>query len=210
MVHQQNPILLSTAWFPPAGWFSLLPEHPVLIEAFETYPKQTYRNRCHIFSERGVLPLSVPVKQPKGHHTPITEVTVFNDEKWFLKHWRAIHSAYQGSPYFLYYADEIKPFFSGEFDNLFQMNRMIIEKLCELIEIPFVWQTTSYFEKQVTDASDFRDAFSPKKKQEGIFPEYVQVFSDRHPFQANLSILDVLFNLGPETKDYLSRIRLFF
>jgi hypothetical protein len=202
----QQSVLLSSAFFPPVGWFSLLLRYSVFIESQENFQRQTYRNRCVISSERGTLPLTVPVNKPGGNHTSVTEVRIFNGEKWYLKHWRAIQSAYEASPYFLYYSDDIKPFFSGEYENIFDFNLEIIKKLCDLIEITPQFEITTSFEKKPKNHYDLRQAFSPKKTVSGHFPIYPQVFIDRHGFIPNLSILDVLFNLGPESKSYLARV----
>ena len=206
----KKPVLLTTCYLPPAGWFSLLDSRPVVLEKHETYTRQSYRNRCHIGSERGMLPLSVPVNKPNGNHTRIDEVQIFNGEKWYLKHWRAIQSAYESSPFFLYYADDLKPFFTGKHRNLWKYNLELIETLCSLTDISPDISFTESFKKESENVVDLRTFFTPKKPVQGTFPPYTQVFSDRHGFLPGLSILDVIFNLGPETKSYLSRIRLPF
>jgi hypothetical protein len=203
----EKSVLLSTAYLPPVSWFSLLLKHPTLIEQHETYQRQSYRNRCIIYSERGILPLSIPVNQPHGHHTRITEIKIYNGEKWYLNHWRAIQSAYESSPYFLYYEDDLKPFFSGEHKNLFVFNTQFIEKICSLIAIEPRYHFTEYFENNPSDKLDYREAISPKRSSLATFPEYMQVFADRHGFIADLSILDLLFNMGPESKQYLEQIQ---
>ena len=204
----KEPVLLTTAYLPPISWFSLLLNHTVVLEKQETYTRQSYRNRCHIYSERGILPLSVPVNRPRGHRTPVTEVQIFNGEKWYLKQWRAIQSAYEASPYFLYYQDELKPFYNGNHHNLWEFNKQLTETVCELLGITPRWEVTTVYEKHPEKAIDLRSVFSPKKPLNGNFPSYTQVFSDRHGFLPDLSIIDLLFNLGPESKSYLSRVRL--
>jgi hypothetical protein len=206
----KNSVLLTTAYLPPISWFSLLLHHTVILEKQETYARQSYRNRCHIYSERGILPLSVPVTRLRGHHTRIDDVQIYNGEKWYLKHWRAIQSAYEASPYFLYYQDELKPFYSGKYQSLWAFNKALTETLCALMDISPRWEVTTTYEKHPENGMDLRQAFSPKKPLSRDFPPYTQVFSDRHGFLPNLSILDLLFNLGPESKSYLSHIRLPF
>ncbi len=203
-------VLLSTAFFPPVGWFALLLRHKVRMENQENYQRQTYRNRCVIASERGTLPLTVPVNKPQGNHTPVTEVRIFNGEKWYLKQWRAIQSAYEASPFFMYYRDEIEPFFSGNATHLWRLNLEIITKMCRLMEINPQIELTTTFERDPAGALDLRQAFSPKQPLFGNFPAYTQVFSDRHGFIPNLSILDLLFNLGPESKNYLTKVSIDF
>ena len=202
----KKTILLPIAYLPPVSWFSLLLKHPVRIEQHETYQRQSYRNRCLIYSERGILPLSVPVNKPNGNHTLTPEVKIYNDEKWYLKHWRAIQSAYEASPYFLYYKDEFKDFYNGRFEKLFDFNMQLILKLCEIMEIHPQISFTGKFEKDPADTIDLRNTFSPKKPPSYPFPGYMQVFSSRHGFLPDLSVPDLLFNLGPESKNYLAGI----
>lgn len=204
MAHKK--ILLSVAYLPPIGWFSLLLKYPVIIEKHETYLRQSYRNRCLIYSERGILPLSVPVTRPNGNHSLTSAVQIYNNGKWYLKHWRAIRSAYENSPYFLYYKDDLKPFYNGSFNHLFQFDMQLIEKLCVLMEIHPQINFTKTFEKEPSDSLDLRDTFSPKRISSFSQPEYIQVFADRHGFIPGLSVLDLLFNLGPESKKYLADI----
>ncbi len=203
-------VLLPIAYLPPVSWFSLLLKHPVRIEQYETYQRQSYRNRCLIYSERGILPLSIPVSKPKGNHTLTSEVDLYNDGKWYLKHWRAIQSAYEASPYFLYYKDEFKDFYNDSFEKLFDFDIQLILKLCEIMEIHPQISFTDKFEKDPADTIDLRNTFSPKKPLPYTFPGYIQVFSGRHGFLPDLSIPDLLFNLGPESKSYLAKINLHY
>jgi len=205
-MRNEKTVLLSIAYLPSVSWFSLLLKHPVLIEQHETYQRQSYRNRCLIYSERGVLPLSIPVSRPKGNHTTTSEVHIYNGEMWYLKHWRAFQSAYEASPYFLYYKDEFKDFYSGSFKKLFDFDMQLVLKLCEVLEIHPEISFTNKFEKDPADTLDLRNTFSPKKSLLYPFPGYIQVFSSRHGFLPDLSIADLLFNLGPESKSYLFNI----
>jgi len=207
-MRNEKTILLSIAYLPPVSWFSLLLKHPIRIEKHETYQRQSYRNRCLIYSERGVLPLSIPVSKPNGNHTSLSKIDIYNGEKWYLKHWRAFQSAYEASPYFLYYKDEFLDFYTGGFANLFDYDRQLVLKLCELLGIQPRLSYTEKFEKKPLNTYDLRNLFSPKKLVSNSFPEYIQVFSSRHGFLPDLSIADLLFNLGPESKNYLSKINM--
>lgn len=207
-MNKKNPVVLSTAYLPPIAWFALLEQHEVWLEAHETYPKQTFRNRTEIYSEKGRMALSIPVNRPGGNRTPIGEVQIFNEEKWYLRHWRAIQSAYEASPYFLYYKDDLLDFYRGEIDNLFEFNYQLINVLSKLMGIETKMNLTTTFEKNPANGTDLRQLIHPKRKMENvIFPSYIQVFIDRHGFIPNLSILDLLFNMGPESKDYLKKIQ---
>lgn len=203
-----NTTFLSTAYFPPIEYFYLLQKFEnVVIEAEESFPKQTYRNRCIIYSEKGNLTLTLPVSKPFGNQTKTKEIEIFNEDRWQTNHWRAIHSAYQNSPYFLYYRDELEIFFTKKAVNLINWNLEITKTLCKLIGIKTEFTVSKEFIKPESLENDHRFDISPKAPSLHMnFPDYIQVFSDRHGFIENLSILDLLFNLGPESVDYLKKI----
>lgn len=178
----------------------------VTIEKFETYPKQTYRNRCEIYTEKGKTPLVVPVSKPNGNHTILADIQIFNQDKWFIKHWRAIETAYKAAPYFLYYSDEIKPFFNGSFESLLGLNVALTNHFLGLLGIEKNLTLSNDYIKFPETLTDFRATLSPKRDfQLEDVPEYTQVFELKHGFIPNLSVIDLIFNLGPESSDYLSR-----
>ena len=200
--------ILPIAYLPPVSYFAILHKaDQVIIEQHETYPKQTYRNRCEIYSEKGKTSLTIPVKKPNGNQTKTSEIRIFNEDKWFVKHWRAIEIAYRTSPYFLFYGDELKMFFKGSYDSLLEFNMALIQYFCDLFNIQTpITISENYIENPETHL-DFREILSPKKPSViNYFPEYTQVFNTKHGFIPNLSILDVLFNLGPESVDYISKL----
>jgi len=203
-VDQQSHLILPAAYLPSVTYFALLSKaEKVIIEQFETYPKQTYRNRCEIYTEKGITALVIPVSKPNGNHTKTTDIQIFNLDKWFVKHWRAIESAYQASPYFLYYKDDLKPFFNGSYKMLLEYDIALTKHFCNLFDISTAMSLSSDYLKGV--GIDYREELSPKKPPIiHNFPEYTQVFDVKHGFIPNLSILDLLFNLGPESGDYLS------
>ena len=136
MVNQQSYLLLPAAYLPSVTYFALLNNaENVIIEQFETYPKQTYRNRCEIYTEKGKTSLVIPVSKPNGNHTKTKDIQIFNNDNWYVKHWRAIESAYQASPYFLYYKDELKSFYDGSHKKLLEFNLALISHFCDLFDI---------------------------------------------------------------------------
>jgi hypothetical protein len=204
----RNTVFLSTAYFPPIEYFYLLQRFEnAVIEAEETYPKQTYRNRCVIYSEKGSLTLTAPVIKTFGNQTKTKDIELFNEGRWQKNQWRAIYSAYQNSPYFLYYQDELEIFFTKKAANLLNWNLEITKTLCQLIGIKTELSSSVEFVKPGSLQNDHRFDISPKTPSlHTNFPKYTQVFSDRNGFIENLSILDLLFNLGPDTLAYLKKM----
>lgn len=203
--------LFSTAYFAPVQyyWHWRRSEQP-LVEACEHYIKQTWRNRCVIGTANGPMTLSLPVEGNLGKNG-IRDVRLSDHGNWQHIHWNSIESAYNSSPFFEFYADDLRPFFEKKLGFLFDFNEEIREKICELLEIRATSQKTTTF---LTECEihgglvDFRNIIHPKKKLELVDPlfkpePYYQVFDRKFGFQPNLSILDLLFNMGPEAILYL-------
>lgn len=205
------PVLLPAACLPETGFFCWLYHAPsVVIEIHETYPKQTCRNRYRIATANGPLILSIPVVKTDGNHTPITRVRINKTENWNRIHWRAIESAYNKSPYFLYYKDDFEQIFQNPPEFLLDFNLGILNLCCKLTGLKNGYSFTGSFHKHPEGLTDLRRSLMPKQPvlpstDARHYEPYIQVFSDRHEFIPNLSILDLLFNLGPDTGDYLKR-----
>ena len=196
--------LFSTAYLPPIAYFAALAKHPeVSIEQYETFPKQTYRNRAVILSANGPLPLVVPVTHPYGNHTYTHNIGISYTERWNVNHWRAIVSAYSASPYFLYYKDKLEAILMQHYERLIDLNEALMQYLFKSLKLSVSLQYTKDYAPAGTINEDYRNLFTPKKDSDLTFPPYSQVFETKMPFVANLSILDLLFNLGPEAKRYL-------
>lgn len=194
-------MVFSTAYFPPISYFQKIVSSDVItLEKHEHFVKQTWRNRCHILGANGVQVLSVPLVNTH-EKTLITEKRIAYIEKWQNQHWRSIESAYRNSPYFIYYEDELKVFFENEFEFLFEYNTDIFKLLLKLLKIELKLQFTSAFEREVEQ--DLRNSILPKGTTNSNQKPYTQVFSDKHGFLADLSILDLLFNKGPDSVEYL-------
>jgi hypothetical protein len=202
-------ILLSTAYFAPIQYYSkLVQDKQVVIERHEHYNKQSYRNRCTIYSANGLLDLAVPVVKSKEPKILITEVEIAYDTLWQKLHFKAIESAYRRSPFYGYYIDDLGVFFNSRHRYLYDFNMQIMRTVCRLAKIPFRATESQDYTKPGEGIIDLRNSIHPKiDRQETdpgfIPPRYTQVFTNKWGFKPNLSILDLLFNMGPETKDRL-------
>lgn len=195
--------LFSSAYLPPVAYVATLAQYPfVLIEAKETFPKQTYRNRTDIMTAGGVRMLTVPVI--RTNHSRTDEVLIDYKERWNIIHLRTLEAAYSASPYFLYYRDGLESILMQRHQRLLDLNQSLLVWLLGQLRITCSMALSDDFVPPTDSPDDFRYRFSPKEPYPtDQFPHYSQVFSDRQPFVPNLGILDLLFNLGPEAKEYL-------
>ena len=196
-----NP-LLPTAYLAPIYYYAILLQHPnCSIELHEHFIKQSIRNRCDIYGSNGKLRLSIPKERKGSSKTIIENLKISYKQNWQKQHWNAIESAYNSSPFFEYYKDELKPFFEEKEEYLVNFN-------CKLQNVVLIMlkqentlkNTTKYLYKG--DFFDLRNYTWEVKNQE----KYDQVFKEKKGFIANLSILDLLFNLGPASTDYLNNL----
>ena len=202
-------VLLSTAYFAPISFYTLtVKSEKVFIERFENYTKQTFRNRCIIFGANGPISLIVPVVKSRGPKVLIKDLRISYDIDWQRNHWRTIFSAYNSSPYFDYYEDEIAPFFNVKRKFMLDLNYQIHETMCDLLDIENNAFFTNDFENTTIESINLREAISPKNRllsQQFQTEPYTQVFSEKFDFVPNLSILDLLFNEGPNGYTILER-----
>lgn len=195
--------LLSSAYFPPVQWMQKLNRYRhVIIERNDNFQKQTFRNRCLIATANGVQALTVPIEKYTGAKCLMRDIRISDHGEWRHLHWNAIVSAYGESPFFDYYADDLRPFFERKWTYLFDFNMEIVHKLCELLDVrPHTKLTDTYADAEAVLADDFRDAIRPKHPlaDSSFEPHpYYQVYATRHGFLPNMSALDLLCNEGPE------------
>ena len=197
-------LLLSTTYFGPIQWYQkLYRAESVQIERWESFQKQTYRNRCIIATTNGPQALTVPIERQFTINC-IKDIRISDHGNWRHLHWNAMQSAYGESPFFDYYQDDIRPFFEQRWDYLLDFNEAIREKMCELLDI----QPKVDYSKEFTVnyMKDYRMVIRPKNPEPDpdFTPKrYYQVYEQKHGFLPNLSILDLLFNMGPESIFYL-------
>jgi hypothetical protein len=200
-------IYLSSAYLAPVQYYSkfLIAEN-IFIEQHENYIKQTYRNRCTILSANGPMSLSVPIEATGGKKTLIRDIRIAEHGNWRHLHWNALISAYNSTPFFEYYRDDFQPFYEKQYKFLFDFNEELREMICKMLNVDTakVAYTSEYRNNIDAGGLDFRETISPKKDWRSIDPHflsisYYQVFEQRFDFIENLSIVDLLFNMGNES-----------
>lgn len=207
--YNMNKLLLNTSYFPPVSYFSELRKYgQICIEQYESYGKQSYRNRCEIMSANGVMPLAVPVFKGSELKILTKDARIDYATPWQKLHLRSIESAYRNSPYYDYYIDDIIGHFSRKEIFLIDLNNRILNDLLDLLNLKREISLTDDYIKDATGYTDLRDAIHPKvSRKKGNLTinstPYHQTFNDRFPFVPNLSILDLLFNMGPESSTIL-------
>ncbi|WP_183573301.1 WbqC family protein [Mucilaginibacter sp. X5P1] len=201
----ESGAVLPMCYLPPVEYFVELNKHKpnIMIEREEHFPKQTYRNRTNIYSPDGVLALTVPVVKGSKNHTVIKDVKISYDFKWQRLHWMGLQACYRRSAYFEFYEDDFAPFYESKETFLFDYNEQFLQLLLKLLKIKTDITYTDTYEVAYPALTDLRDVISPKKEPLFTQKPYFQVFEENHGFIKNLSIVDLLFNQGPQAMNYL-------
>lgn len=198
-------ILIHPTYFPTVVHFvAIANAETVTFEAADNFQKQTFRNRMYVYGANGKLLLNIPVKHNKDKQkTLYKHIEIENVEDWQKQHWRSIVSAYKSSPFFEYYEDDLKDLFTTPQTCLYNLNIEIFKRICDCIELDVKIDYTSSFEVSTTTHTDLRHLVNSKKETPIQLEKYTQVFGDKYGYLDNLSILDLLFNEGPNALNYL-------
>jgi len=199
-------IIHDNQYCPPISYFALLLKaENCLIEKHENFVKSSNRNRCRIAGPNGLQMLSIPIDSGKSHRQLFKDIISSNAIDWQKNHWQSLCSSYRRSPYFEFYEDELKPLFADNSVLIFDLNTQIIKKIIGLLKLDISLAYTNSYQKDYDGFLDARNLYKENMFAPAL-PPYIQVFGDRHPFLNDISILDLLFNQGPQAKDYLQQL----
>ncbi len=201
----QSLAIFPLFYLPPVSYFSALKDHnyQFFIEKQEHFVKQTYRSRASIASPDGVLDLMIPVVKGSKFHTCTKDVKISYDFKWQRLHWLSLQTCYRSSAYFEFYEDEIAQFYEKRYEYLFDYNVELTNWILLKLKQNALSNFTEEFEQNIPTELDYRGEFKKRTIHLVETKPYFQVFSDRNQFIPNLSIVDLLFNQGPQAKAYL-------
>ena len=208
-------VLLVTSYWPNLHYFFYVLNASIInIEQFDNYSKQSYRNRTQILSANGILNLSIPIKKNKSEKA-VNSIEISYKEDWQKNHWRAITSAYKNSPYFDFFEDDLKVFYSNKYNLLIDYNLDQLKFIIKVLKQKKNIQLTKQYESNPESVIDLRTIIHPKQSYlsdklvaNKLDQSYYQTFENKISFTPNLSILDLLFNKGLHTIDYLKSIDL--
>jgi hypothetical protein len=195
--------LIDLQYLPSISWFCTYLSYPeVWIEREENFVKSTARNRCSIAGAGGEIRLTIPLKGGRDHHRKYSETAISYQTNWHLQHWQSIVSAYGSAPFFEHYCEKFQKIYETPPALLFDFNLALLNMALTLLKLNKDYKLTAVYEKEPAGITDFRSSrHNTLNIQHG---RYYQVFEERNGFISNLSILDLLFNLGPEAKSYLA------
>lgn len=197
-------VVLTPCYLPPLSWWVAAALGKVCqLETHAHYRKGSYRNRVHVAGPQGMVSLSIPLLKGKHQQLPLQEVAIFYGYDWVKSHWNTFQSAYGRSPFFHYYADDLYNILQQRPASLYTLQRLLLQQCCRWLQWDITWQeTTAYMEQLPETWLDARDWAQATPMMPGtlldILPTYHQVFEDKHGFLPNLSIIDIVCNLGPE------------
>lgn len=178
----------------------LIQADSVLIEAHETFPRQTIRNRFEIMTSQGRFRLSVPLSG-RRNHSKTHEILVDPGIQWRTKLWRSITTAYGSAPYFEHYEEQFRSMLFNNEQRLLEYNTSALRSILAMLKTKKELAFTEEYHSSHEGYSDFREQIGADH-----YPKYIQVFEDRFSFSENLSVIDLVFNSGPSSLNYLMQL----
>jgi hypothetical protein len=173
------------------------------LEAYDQHQKSSFSNRCYIAGANGLILLSIPLIKGRNQKTPVNQIEIDNQQKWQIKHWRAIESSYMRSPWFEYYKDDLKVFYQKKYKYLFDWNKDLLIYILKKLDWDGELSLSTFYDPLVAGKIDMRNKITPKSYQDFSIKKYPQVFEEKLGFFPNLSIIDLLFCCGKTANDFI-------
>ncbi len=193
-----------------AQYVAIAQSDSIVFENEDNYQKQTYRNRMYIYGANGKLLLTIPIKHTgKQGRQLYKDVRIENDFKWQALHWKSLETAYRTSPFFEYYEEEFVHLFEKKKEFLLDFNYECIQAVFDCLQLETNFTKTIEYIKTPQEINDKRELINAKKEKPYTLESYIQVFTEKHSFIPNLSILDLLFNEGTNALNYLENQAIF-
>ena len=194
-------LFIPTYFSPISQYQALLNFNSITFEVEDNYQKQTYRNRCYIYGANGKQLLNIPVSIPKSSKKTKSKDILVENSNWQKQHYKSFEAAYNHSPFFEFYKDDLQKIFSKKYTYLLDVNLDSFNFIKNALELPIEYKFSKTYEENKPD--DFRELADSKKKVEISFLSYIQMFDQKFGFLKNLSILDLLFMEGPNSINFL-------
>ncbi len=196
-------ILLQPTYFSPIiQYIAIAKSNEIVFEVEDNFQKQTYRNRCYIYTANGKHLLNVPIQHNKGEKQKTIAIKIDYKDDWHKQHIKTLQTAYSSSPYFEFYIDDLLPVLEKRFTHLLDLNIKCHEFVMDALQLEIPHKKTTEYVKEI-EYSDLRHLAVAKSNNLFNLERYIQVFEQNHGFISNLSILDLLFMEGPNALNYL-------
>jgi hypothetical protein len=196
-------LFIPTYFSPISQYHALLNSNSITFEVEDNYQKQTYRNRCYIYGANGKQLLNIPVSIPKSSKKTKSKDILVENSNWQKQHYKSFEAAYNHSPFFEFYKDDLQKIFSKKYTYLLDVNLDSFNFIKNALELPIEYKFSKTYEENKPD--DFRELADSKKKVEISFLSYIQMFDQKFGFLKNLSILDLLVMEGPNSINFLKK-----
>ena len=194
-------LFIPTYFSPISQYHAILNSNSITFEVEDNYQKQTYRNRCYIYGANGKQLLNIPVSIPKSSKKTKSKDILVENSNWQKQHYKSFEAAYNHSPFFEFYKDDLQKIYSKKYTYLLDVNLDSFNFIKNALELPIEYKFSKTYEEN--KPNDFRDLADSKKKVEISFLSYIQMFDQKFGFLKNLSILDLLFMEGPNSINFL-------
>ena len=198
--------LFIPTYFSPISQYGVMVQaEKIEFEVVDNFQKQTYRNRCYIYGANGKQLLTVPIRHSKCKIKQKTkDIKIETGDHWQKQHFKSLKTAYNCSPFFEFYEDDLIPIFEKKYQYLHDLNFDTFEFVNQALELGLNYETTKTYE--FDQRNDYRVLSAVNHLPDAAQVDYHQLFESKHGFIKNLSILDLIFMEGPNSISFLEKV----